>query len=140
MRIGELARLAGTSTRALRHYEERGLLAARRLANGYRDYSAADLRAVEEIRARVADGFALAETRPFVECLRAGEGTSDACVDSIEGYRRRIAQVDAEIARLLHSRERLAAQLDTACRGARGQGDVPPALPGCVLFPAAPGT
>ncbi|EFC85444.1 MerR family transcriptional regulator [Parafrankia sp. EUN1f] len=154
MRIGELARLAGTSPRALRYYEEHGLLPARRMSNGYRDYDAADLRAVEEIRARVAEGFALAETRPFVECLRAGHGSGDACPDSIDGYRRRIAEIDDEVARLLQARERLAARLESAHRA----GGAPPApmsaeasipgpwrdfrgldasaeRPGCALFP-----
>lgn len=36
MRIGELAARAGTTTRTLRYYESRGLLAARRTENGYR--------------------------------------------------------------------------------------------------------
>lgn len=36
MRIGELARTTGVSTRALRYYDEQGLLPAERLTNGYR--------------------------------------------------------------------------------------------------------
>lgn len=146
MRIGELARRAGTSPRALRHYEDQGLLAARRLANGYRDYSDADLRAVEEIRALLADGFALEETRPFVECLRAGNETAASCPDSVEGYRRKIAQIDDYVARLLRSRERLAAQLamarDTAEPSGAEPADGPPrpaappqGVPGCSLYP-----
>lgn len=45
MRIGELARRAGVSVRALRYYEEQGLLVPTRAANGYREYrdSAVDL-------------------------------------------------------------------------------------------------
>ncbi|NED84009.1 MerR family DNA-binding transcriptional regulator, partial [Streptomyces sp. SID11233] len=43
MRIGELAQRAGTTARALRYYEARGLLAARRDAHGHRVYGAADL-------------------------------------------------------------------------------------------------
>jgi DNA-binding transcriptional MerR regulator len=42
MRIGELARQAGVSTRTLRHYEELGLLTPRRTANGYWDYADAE--------------------------------------------------------------------------------------------------
>ena len=49
MRIGELARKAGTSSRSLRYYEEQGLLSARRTANGHRDYDESDLRLVKEI-------------------------------------------------------------------------------------------
>lgn len=46
MRIGELAKAAGVSTRSLRYYEEHGLLSASRGANGYRDY---DERAVQVV-------------------------------------------------------------------------------------------
>jgi DNA-binding transcriptional MerR regulator len=113
MRIGELARLAGTSTRSLRYYEEQGLLAARRAANGHREYDESDLRLVREIRSLLEIGFALEETRPFVECLRAGHSAGDVCPASIEVYRRKLAELDDGIARLSAIRDRLAAQLAT---------------------------
>ncbi len=72
MRIGELAARAGTTTRTLRYYESRGLLPARRDGKGHRTYDERDLRLVEQIRTLRDFGFDLEETRPFVECLRAG--------------------------------------------------------------------
>ncbi|WP_141996312.1 MerR family transcriptional regulator [Amycolatopsis cihanbeyliensis] len=100
MRIGELARRAGTTTRALRFYEAQGLLPARRSANGYREYDEEDLRLVSEILMLQAAGLSLDDTRPFVECLRAGHDAGDACADSVEVYRRRLAEVDACLERL----------------------------------------
>lgn len=79
MRIGELAERAGTSTRTLRYYESRGLLAARRTGNGYRDYDEDDLRLLRQIRTLQDFGFELEETRPFVDCLRAGHPAGDSC-------------------------------------------------------------
>lgn len=114
MRIGELGRRAGVSTRTLRHYEELGLLPARRRANGYRDYDDADLRAVTEIRSLVGLGFALEQTRPFVECLRAGQATGGSCPDSIAVYRSKLDEVDAHLARLPVIRAELLAQLHAA--------------------------
>lgn len=119
MRIGELARLAGTSTRSLRYYEEQGLLAARRAPNGHREYDENDLRLVQEIRSLLEIGFALEETRPFVECLRAGHSAGDVCPASIAVYRRKLAELDAGIARLSDIRDRLAAQLSTVQEGVR---------------------
>lgn len=112
MRIGELARRAGTSTRSLRYYEEQGLLPARRSANGHRDYDESDLRLVNEIRGLLTIGFALEETRPFVECLRSGHDSGDACPASVEVYRRKLAEVEDYLTRLTAVRDHLRAQLD----------------------------
>lgn len=114
MRIGELARRAGTTTRALRFYESRGLLAAQRTANGYREYGEDEVRLVTEIRTLQAVGLSLDDTRPFVECLRAGHGAGDACPDSIEVYRRKLAEVDECLARLGEVRAELVAKLGSA--------------------------
>ncbi|OLT21874.1 MerR family transcriptional regulator [Pseudonocardia sp. CNS-139] len=114
MRIGELGDRAGVSTRTLRHYESLGLLAARRRANGYREYDEHDLRIVAEIRSLAELGFALEETRPFVECLRAGHPTGASCAASQEVQRRKLAEVDAWLGRLQAVRDRLAAELGPA--------------------------
>jgi DNA-binding transcriptional MerR regulator len=111
MRIGELAQRAGTSTRSLRYYEAQGLLQARRAANGHREYDEHDLRLVQEIRSLLEIGFALEETRPFVECLRAGHTAGDVCPASIEVYRRKLAELDEGISRLNAIRDRLTQQL-----------------------------
>ncbi|SRR6266487_238031 len=116
MRIGELAARVGTSTRTLRYYEARGLLRARRSVNGYRDYDEEDLRVVREIRTLLDIGFGLDETRPFVDCLRAGNAAGDACPASLEVYRRKLAELDACIARLQAVRGQVSEQLATAER------------------------
>ncbi|ASO21156.1 DNA-binding transcriptional MerR regulator [Actinoalloteichus hoggarensis] len=114
MRIGELARRAGTTTRALRFYESQGLLAAPRAANGYREYGEEDARLLDEILTLQAVGLSLDETRPFVACLRAGHEAGDACADSIEVYQRKLAEVDACLERLEAVRSGLLTKLDAA--------------------------
>ncbi|PWI42625.1 MerR family transcriptional regulator [Streptomyces sp. ICBB 8177] len=114
MRIGELAERAGTTTRALRHYEALGLLPARRGGNGYRHYGEEDLRLLRQIQALRDVGFGLEDTRPFVECLRAGHPAGDACPASLEVYRRKLAELDVCIARLRESRAEVAEQLARA--------------------------
>jgi DNA-binding transcriptional MerR regulator len=111
MRIGELAKRTGTTTRALRFYEDQGLLVARRSANGYRDYDEDDLQLVTEILTLQTVGLTLDETRPFVDCLRSGHETGDSCASSIEVYRRKLAEADALLARLGGIRAELAAKL-----------------------------
>jgi DNA-binding transcriptional MerR regulator len=114
MRIGELADRAGTSTRALRYYEEHGLLAARRTANGYRDYDEIDLRLVREIRSLLDIGFNLEETRPFVECLRSGRRTGAECPASLEVLGRKLTDLDTCIARLLAVRGQVSREITAA--------------------------
>lgn len=130
MRIGELAARAGVSTRTLRYYEQQGLLPVRRAANGYRQYEESDLRLVREIRSLVAAGFTLDDTRPFVDCLRAGHPDGAACPESVAVYRRKLAEIDAEIRTLIRRRADVAGQLARATE--------PGACPGCA--PTAEGT
>jgi DNA-binding transcriptional MerR regulator len=114
MRIGELASQVGTTTRTLRFYEAQGLLDARRTPSGYRDYGEDDIRLVAEILRLRELGFSLDDTRPFVDCLRAGNPAGDACPSSIEVYHRKLAEVDAVIARLDSVRADLLAKLHNA--------------------------
>ncbi|WP_042407186.1 MerR family transcriptional regulator [Streptacidiphilus carbonis] len=111
MRIGELAQRAGTTTRTLRYYESRGLLPARRAVNGYRAYGEEDLRLLRQIRLLQDFGFELEETRPFVDCLRAGHPSGDSCPASLEVYRRKLAEIDECLARLQAVREQVQGQL-----------------------------
>ncbi|MFI6360223.1 MerR family transcriptional regulator [Streptomyces sp. NPDC050743] len=114
MRIGELAARAGTSTRTLRYYEARGLLPARRDDKGHRTYDEGDLRLLRQIRTLQDFGFELEETRPFVECLRAGHPEGDSCPASLQVYRRKLAELDALIGQLSAVRETVAGQLRRA--------------------------
>lgn len=60
MRIGELAALAGVSTRTLRHYHDVGVLPApRRRSNGYREYGILDATRLLRIRHLVSIGLSL---------------------------------------------------------------------------------
>jgi DNA-binding transcriptional MerR regulator len=119
MRIGELADRAGTSARMIRYYESQGLLSARRSPNGYRDYDDADLRVVREIRSLQEIGFTLEETRPFVDCLRAGNDSGLVCSASMDAYRRKLDDLDGCIARLVALRARLRHELIDGERGPR---------------------
>ncbi|CAM5390491.1 MerR family transcriptional regulator [Streptomyces pilosus] len=128
MRIGELAARAGTTTRTLRYYESRGLLPARRTANGHRTYDESDLRLLRQIRTLQDFGFDLEETRPFVECLRAGHPEGDACPASLQVYRRKLDELDALIEELRTVRAEVGRQLaraQSAMRGLAAEAAVP---------------
>lgn len=73
MQISELAQRTGVSARALRHYEERGLLHPERSSGGYRDYSELDIVRVARIKTMINAGLNTQAIRKYFECARDGE-------------------------------------------------------------------
>src|SRR5512139_3626785 len=67
MRIGELAALAGVTTRTVRHYHRLGLLPEpERLANGYRDYRLRDAVILARVRRLAELGLSLDDIREIL--------------------------------------------------------------------------
>ncbi|GAA4949781.1 MerR family transcriptional regulator [Actinoplanes utahensis] len=114
MRVGELARRTGTTIRALRYYEQTGLVVPRRLGNGYRDYEPIAERQVARIRELMALGLTVEETRPFVESLANDD---DVCAAAVATFRSTVTHLQARIGELTAQREALDARIDVAARG-----------------------
>ena len=122
MKIGELARRAGVTTKAVRYYESLGLITPGRLANGYRHYEEHDVRLVREIRILNRLGIPVERTRPFLQCLATGREHSDDCPASLAGYRAAIDDLTRRIDDLTTRRAVLLAHL----REAAYRGSTPP--------------
>lgn len=69
MRIGELARRAGVSVRALRYYEEQNLLSSTRNSGGQRVYVEADVGRVELLQSLYAVGIPSREITEILPCV-----------------------------------------------------------------------
>lgn len=110
MRIGDIARKAGTTASRIRFYEKEGLLppAARR-ANGYRDYPAATLEVLAFIERAQSFGFTLKEIAP---ALPGGAPTSLSPAVTVPALKRKLAELDAHIAHSTALRRRLRALLE----------------------------
>lgn len=78
MRIGELSRMTGVSTRSLRYYEEQGLLVGERLPNGYRDYTPDAVDTVAFIQDLFSAGLPSDVVRDVLPCRR-GERPPGNC-------------------------------------------------------------
>ncbi|WP_163569681.1 MerR family DNA-binding transcriptional regulator [Fodinicola feengrottensis] len=74
MKIGELARRTGVSVRALRYYQEQGLLAPTRDANGYRCFAASDVSRVATIQLLFSTGM---RSSCVIEALPCMTGATD---------------------------------------------------------------
>ncbi|MGW1375318.1 MerR family transcriptional regulator [Streptomyces sp. NPDC002446] len=106
MRIGELARRTGVSTRVLRYYEQRGLLRAERDANGYRRYGEGAAETVGRIRELLATGLNTDDIRELLPCAQGGPALTP-CAFSYGVVARKMAQLDAEMAELARRRAAL---------------------------------
>ena len=111
--IGELAHRTGASLRSIRHYDEHGLLASVRADNGYRRFPGAAVTQVKQIQRLIAAGFSLAEIRGFPDCMRMIEGAA-MCPETTPALRKRLAEVERQIAGLEQRRARLLAMLTEA--------------------------
>src|SRR4051794_20542463 len=73
-RIGEFARLLGVSVRTLRHYEDVGILRARRdHSTGYRSYTSEHLRLMRQVLALRQMGFSLRRIKQVSDGLPPGQ-------------------------------------------------------------------
>lgn len=110
MRIGELAHATDTTTRALRYYEEQGLLRPDRSANGYRSYGDGAVRVVENIRLLLAAGLTTDDLRLMDGCLRDELTGDHACADAtpkIELFEQRLSLLQQRINDLADVRDQL---------------------------------
>ena len=99
MRIGELSKTTGVSTRALRYYEQQGLIRSRRLPNGYREYGPEAAEVVSFVQDLFAAGLSSRLLREIIPCVSEGAGKSPPA-DLLE----RVVRVRDD---LLHQEERL---------------------------------
>ncbi|MBO9550100.1 MerR family transcriptional regulator [Pseudomonas sp.] len=106
MKIGELARRTGLSASRIRFYEASGLIEARRLGNGYRDYPEQVVRSLEIITCGQQAGFSLEEMRKLTSAAGDGAARHDLLLASLK---RKVAEIEAMQLRLAQNRAQLLA-------------------------------
>lgn len=108
--IGDLASELGISTRTIRYYEERGLIAPQRTDGGQRIYTRRERGRLKLIlRAKLA-GFDLAEVKEVLEIYDAAPSETAEKVQAvklIEMTHRRLAEIRETIAELSNLQESL---------------------------------
>ncbi|GGW20958.1 hypothetical protein GCM10018980_59870 [Streptomyces capoamus] len=128
MRIGELAAQTGTTKDTIRFYEKIGLVAGRRLSNGYRDFPPETVTWLHYVRTAQTLGFSLAEISRHGEELRDAPDSAEALSALLA---EKIQVIDVRMAELAALRADLAERVGTGCpfraaarpAGKRGSGD-----------------
>jgi DNA-binding transcriptional MerR regulator len=110
MRIGELAAGAGVSVRALRYYEEQGLLAAGRSPSGQRQYPESAVDRVRLIQQLYGAGLTSKGITGLLPCVIDGNATPEL-LERLSAERDRI---DSKVTDLASARDRLDAVITGA--------------------------
>ncbi|MQY10802.1 Redox-sensitive transcriptional activator SoxR [Streptomyces sp. RB5] len=105
MRIGELAKRAGVSTRSLRYYEEQGLLSAERSPSGQRHYPDDAVERVIFLQRCYAAGLSSRTIIEMLPCVESpSTSTADGAFDRMISERERL---NTHIKDLLATRDAL---------------------------------
>jgi len=97
MRIGEVARRAGVSPRALRYYEEQGLLASERTPSGQRVYAESAVERVRLIQQFLAAGLPSRTIHQVLPCVDSGKSSPEV-LTMLAAERDRITSAMADLA------------------------------------------
>ncbi|MDQ7910817.1 MerR family transcriptional regulator [Phytohabitans sp. ZYX-F-186] len=103
MRIGEAAKRAGVSVRALRYYEEQGLLTSERSRGGQREYDEAAVDRVRFFQQLYAAGLPSRRIAELLPCVDTGTTTGEQrAMLTAERARiqQRVDELNAALARL----------------------------------------
>ena len=105
MLIGDLATRAGLSTKAIRFYEQAGLLPRPpRTSGGYRDYPPGAVDRLAFVQHAQAAGFTLADIRGVLAIRDSGQAPCEHVSALIDEH---LAQVERRIAELIRTRDAL---------------------------------
>ncbi|MFP7761873.1 MerR family transcriptional regulator [Marisediminicola sp. LYQ85] len=123
MRIGELSARTGVSVRALRYYEDQGLLAPRRNASGQRLYSAEHESVIATIRDLLDAGFCSSVIATLLRVV-GGSASDDELERAFDAARRRLESekqaIDRELDMLATLRGRWGLAPHVRVRGESG--------------------
>ncbi|MDX3662533.1 MerR family transcriptional regulator [Streptomyces sp. ID05-26A] len=113
MRIGELAERTGVSVRALRYYEEQGLLASERSESGQRRYEENAVARVRLIQQLYGAGISSASILEMLPCVVTGVAAPEV-LSKLHGHRSSVVQQIEELQETLLQLDRVIAGATTA--------------------------
>jgi DNA-binding transcriptional MerR regulator len=122
MQIGEIARRAGMSVRAVRYYEELGLIQPdNRSSGGFRLYNEKSLKRLRVIAFLKGLGLSLAGIREILLAKKSSGGSPEAVRTLFRIYGERLALIEAKLKALSEMRDEIA-QVVTILRSCQSCG------------------
>jgi len=114
VRIGELSRETGASPRAIRYYEQTGLLRSERRSNGYREFDDTAIQTVTTIRTLFDLGFPSELVSRVLPCTGDAGPIAGDCSALMQRVGEIRDEMDSKARRLDATRDQLTEFLATA--------------------------
>ena len=112
MKIGQLAERTGVSTKAIRYYEQIGVLPEPdRAENGYRTYSEGSADRIRFVQDAQSAGLSLLEIQMILDLRDGGDSTCNHVIGSLKAH---LHDVDRQMTELIRTRDRLVELIDRA--------------------------
>ncbi len=113
IQIGDFAKRAGVSVRAIRYYEELGLIQPEaHSVGGFRLYSKDNLMRIQVINCLKELGLSLMEIRQIFSAKKAGAGNRESVQFLLKAFTEKLQQIESKI----ESLGRVKAELSTAVK------------------------
>ncbi|WP_422074974.1 Cu(I)-responsive transcriptional regulator [Tranquillimonas rosea] len=113
MNVSDVARRTGLPAKTIRYYEEIGLIAPHRAANGYRSFDDADMHRLAFLGRARALGFSIEDCRTLMALWDNRDRSSADVKQLAQGH---LERIDRKMAELAQMRDTLAHLVET-CHG-----------------------
>lgn len=109
MKISQLSRTTGVSARSIRHYENKRLIAAKRLDNDYREFDDSAVERIRTIQIYLRFGLTTDEIEQVLNCReeKGPSETSGYCDEMLDMYEEKLDKVSRQMDELAVQRRRL---------------------------------
>jgi DNA-binding transcriptional MerR regulator len=116
MHIGELAELAGTTTRTVRFYEEKGLIEpCHRSSGGFRCYSDEQLGRMRMILSLKELGFDLDKIKSILTKRNQDETAGKLAADVLTDLRTKLEELNRQISEMQEVRDKVECTISSLC-------------------------
>ncbi|WP_248927590.1 MerR family transcriptional regulator [Paenibacillus hamazuiensis] len=107
MKISELSKRTGASTRSIRHYEKKQLISAIRLENDYRQFDESAVERIRTIQFYLGLGLTTEQIEEVLKCEDTGPEVYEFCDEVLHTYLSKADQLAKQIRTLEDVKRRL---------------------------------
>ncbi|MGM0882938.1 MAG: MerR family transcriptional regulator [Bacillota bacterium] len=115
MKISQIAKMTGISSRSLRHYEKKGLISVSRLDNNYREFDDSIIEAINTIQLYINLGLTTDQIKDILHCpenLRYDKIEEEYCEALLQIYETKLNDVIRQKKALDEAQVRLEKQIN----------------------------